>query len=129
MKTCSGCKVEKSLESFYKNKNMRDGYQSQCKACANEASARSEKKNPEKYYKIRKKANHTFRDKLRAYKVERGCRDCGENHPAVLELHHTDPSVKDIHPSSASGLKLFLEEAEKCIVLCANCHRKVHYGV
>ena len=122
------CKTEKSLDSFYKNKNMRDGYQSQCKVCANEASARSEKKNPGKYHKIRKKAFDTVRRKMRAYKVERGCQDCGENHPAVLELHHPDPSVKDMHPSDASSFKTFLEEAKKCIVLCANCHRKVHYG-
>ena len=129
MKKCYTCDVDKPFEMFYKNSRRADGYQHQCKACANEASAESEKRKPEKYRKIRKKASHNLRVKMRDYKTERGCQHCGINHPAVLELHHTDPSVKDIHPSDSGSFKMFLQEAEKCIVLCANCHRKVHYGV
>ena len=49
----------------------------------------------------------------------------------VLELHHIDPTQKDFHMSQMnrqSWVKI-KEEASKCILLCANCHREVHAGV
>ena len=58
--------------------------------------------------------------------MKSGCVCCGENEVTCLELHHKDPSVKDIHPSNATGRKIFYQEAEKCVVVCANCHRKLH---
>jgi hypothetical protein len=128
MKTCKTCNVAKPLNDFYKQKSSIDGYQRYCKKCANNFSAKSESKNKAKYENIRSQVRNRFREELREYKISRGCARCGENHPAVLELHHTDPSVKDINPSAASGRKMFYEEAEKCIVLCANCHRIEHYG-
>lgn len=33
MKTCSKCKEEKLFDAFSKNKNRKDGYQSNCKSC------------------------------------------------------------------------------------------------
>ena len=32
-KVCTKCKVEKSLDNFYKFKNSKDGFQSRCKVC------------------------------------------------------------------------------------------------
>lgn len=83
-----------------------------------------------KAHRERKKA---FTDELKAAE---GCRDCGERDPVVLDFHHLNPAEK--HPSlskSNSGrgrayginrlswpdLRL---EVEKCVVLCANCHRR-----
>lgn len=128
MKTCIKCNTVKPLTDFYKQAVAADGYQRYCKKCANEFSATSESKNSTKYYNIRKKARYKFADEVREFKVSKGCAHCGEKHPAVLELHHLDPKIKDFNPSDARGRKLFYEEADKCIVLCANCHRKVHYG-
>ena len=129
MKTCLNCNTTKPLTDFYKQARSSDGFQRYCKKCANIFSAKSESKSVDKYYVIRKNAKRKFADEVRHFKVSKGCAHCGENHPAVLELHHLDPKVKDFNPSDASGRKLFYEEADKCIVLCANCHRKVHYGV
>ena len=128
MKTCINCNTTKPLTDFYKQAKSVDGYQRYCKKCANIFSAKSESKNLDKYNIIRKNAKRKFADEVKQFKVSRGCAHCGENHPAVLELHHLDPKIKDFHPSDATGRKLFYEEADKCIVLCANCHRKVHYG-
>lgn len=33
MKICSKCKIKKSLDNYYKNKNSYDGYLSYCKTC------------------------------------------------------------------------------------------------
>lgn len=68
--------------------------------------------------------------KLKEYKQGKSCEFCGENHPACLEFHHKDPSTKTLEVSKASrygwAWKQVLEEIAKCIILCANCHRKWH---
>jgi len=60
--------------------------------------------------------------KLQAYKTSRGCDLCGYNKcGAALDFHHRDPKEKEHRvwvPSS--------EEAEKCDLLCSNCHHEVH---
>lgn len=63
---------------------------------------------------------------IRAYKVFFGCQHCGINDYRVLDLHHL--RNKEIGVSIAAGkqcwsLARVVEELEKCIVLCANCHR------
>lgn len=63
-------------------------------------------------------------------KGQLACLRCGENHPAVLQFHHSDPTKKEIMISVAIrrgwSRKRILEEAKKCEVLCANCHAKHH---
>lgn len=61
------------------------------------------------------------------------CARCGEDHPACLEFHHDDPSAKETTINTALwrqhwGKERLLAEAAKCTVLCANCHRKHHWG-
>jgi hypothetical protein len=64
-------------------------------------------------------------------KVERGCADCGERHPACLEWHHLDPREKDGTVSrmmqNCVRWEAILAEVKKCVVLCSNCHRKRHW--
>lgn len=61
------------------------------------------------------------------------CQLCGfEEHPAALHFHHLDPSTKDFHISHAGftrSLERMRAEAEKCVLLCANCHALVEAGV
>lgn len=65
------------------------------------------------------------------FKATLACTQCGENHPATLDFHHTDPNEKDSNVfrliSSGYYTRAY-EEIKKCIVLCANCHRKHHYN-
>lgn len=61
-----------------------------------------------------------------------GCIACGESEIACLDFHHLDPSVKEGAPPSllkAGSFSRAVEEAAKCVVLCANCHRKLHAGI
>lgn len=48
---------------------------------------------------------------------------------SVLDFHHVDPADKafEISPSSTRSLDSLIEEARKCQILCANCHRIEHY--
>ena len=68
---------------------------------------------------------------IRAYKMQRGCRECGESHPACLEFHHLDRKLKEGAiagmVSGSSSKEKILKEIEKCIILCSNCHKKEHY--
>lgn len=58
------------------------------------------------------------------------CKRCGNTYPfCVYDFHHIDPSTKRFSISSAIASlarERLLEEALKCEVLCANCHRLRH---
>ena len=64
---------------------------------------------------------------VRDYKVTRGCVDCGERNPLVLDLDHRDPAQKVLAVSDlvnrGVGLETVAAELDKCDVRCANCHR------
>jgi hypothetical protein len=52
--------------------------------------------------------------------------------PAALEFHHPDPSTKDFSISadgSTRSWKRVKQEIEKCVLICANCHREIHAGI
>jgi len=58
------------------------------------------------------------------------CEKCGYDKCVdALEFHHLDSSQKDFG-ISASGITRSFEkmkiELDKCILLCANCHRELH---
>jgi predicted transcriptional regulator len=57
------------------------------------------------------------------------CEQCGFSHPAALEFHHLDRLQKDfaIGVRAYRSLDNLRKEAEKCQLLCANCHRIVEY--
>ena len=66
--------------------------------------------------------------KLKGMKCER----CNyDRNFAALEFHHHDPQKKDFQLDlrSLSNRKwdVVLKEAEKCLLLCSNCHAEVHY--
>lgn len=48
----------------------------------------------------------------------------------ALDLHHLDESSKQFgFGSGIRSCSQYLEEARKCILLCANCHRELHAGI
>ena len=62
-------------------------------------------------------------------KLKSVCR-CGECHPACLDFHHKDEHKKQYQISYMArdlcSIKRIKLEIAKCIILCANCHRKYH---
>jgi len=69
---------------------------------------------------------------LRDYKDTCECSECGEDHPACLDFHHIDPDTKykevTTMAHNANSIDKIKEEIAKCVVLCSNCHRKLHSG-
>jgi hypothetical protein len=66
------------------------------------------------------------------YKCTLACAHCGASHPAILDFHHTnrhDPDKQHVNTliKNKRYTAAYKEIKEKCIVLCANCHRIHHY--
>lgn len=83
-----------------------------------------------------RKEHHTEpTDDLRAWLHERkavrgGCSECNEDDVACLDFHHTtDEKTDTVARMVTDGRpkEVLKEELERCEVLCANCHRKIHF--
>jgi hypothetical protein len=77
--------------------------------------------------KVRKKE---YRKKWLEYKSAKSCTKCGISHPAVLDFHHVIRFEKQSIPQLINRrqyARAIREAEEKCIPLCANCHRMLHW--
>ena len=111
MKTCTKCKRTLPLSDFPLDKKGKGGCASQCRDCRN------------KYYKEHYECAKRIVDAHKTY-----CAKCGCNTPYVLTFHHIDHRTKLFEVSvSRRKLSAVLEELEKCICLCHNCHQTFHY--
>lgn len=61
------------------------------------------------------------------------CIICGyKRSVAALDLHHIDPKQKKFGIAGQGLTRSWVsvkKEADKCILLCANCHRELHAGI
>lgn len=113
-KICKKCGLKKSIEEFAKNGKSTRVY---CKSC----EAQRARENYEK-----------SQEYVRSLKTK--CSRCGyDKNPAALEWHHPDDNkeaniskIGRMHLSPKQLEKLH-KEIEKCILLCANCHREEHF--
>ena len=89
--------------------------------------------NNKETYKARAKSRREHNAKfVYEYKESLSCVICGESDSCCLDFHHLDPSLKDRDITRAAwngwSVDRLLEEINKCVVLCSNCHRKLHAG-
>lgn len=110
-----------------------------------EKSAKWNRENPERCKvnktksatKNRLKTNARQRENYRRCKAEAdeiksesGCVRCGIKDARCLDFHHLEPGTKSWTigrwQHSCTTPKAIRKEAEKCEVLCANCHRIHH---
>jgi hypothetical protein len=144
MKKCTKCGEQKNLNEFPVNgkskKTSLPIMRTQCKACVAERSRLWRVEHPgyaKAYMQEYIKTNYKQmvgrmkekKQEIAEWKRSRGCTVCGETEPWVLDMHHLDPSSKETNSATSATLKAFLKEADKCILLCSNCHRKVHAGI
>lgn len=114
-KICSKCGIEKPITEFHKNGFDRQGnqkYRGYCKTCANaRESARYQEKK-------------AFINSQRT-----PCAKCGDDRIYVLDFHHINETQKDftIGQLKKGSKEILQKEIDKCISLCANCHREFHY--
>lgn len=120
-KICKQCKIKKPISEYHHNGwyNKSTGkrvrlYKAECKLCA----------------------NHNIKSKRSAQMTEIVvnwmCARCGYDKCInALEFHHKDPTQKEFTIGSTwtmSQVRL-KSEIDKCVILCANCHRELHAGI
>lgn len=93
-----------------------DGYYRCCKCASESVQKRREK------------------IKLLAIKYKGGkCQCCGyDKCVEALEFHHIDPATKEFGIGENGYTRSWnktKQEIDKCILVCANCHREIHCGV
>lgn len=109
---CLCCKIHLNSKNGYSRKD-RDIWATLCKQCSRERD-------------FKKRLN--FKKKALEYK-ENYCQSCGYNKDiTALEFHHKNSTEKEINPAKLyyKPWEYAKKELDKCIVLCANCHREEH---
>ena len=114
-KIFSKCGKEKPITEYHKNGFNSQGkqkYRGYCKECAN-------KREMERYWEKRE-----FVDAQRTK-----CAKCGDTRSYVLDFHHKDPNTKEftIGRLKRGAESTLQKEIDKCVCLCANCHREFHH--
>ena len=117
LKRCSKCKKFLDESEFHKNKSKKDGLQPECKICR-------------KGNKNRKESNenlHTEKQKILNELKINGCSICGYNKTlGALDFHHVNPKDKKFYINSQCIFRTdFINELQKCILLCKNCHYEI----
>lgn len=133
IKTCSQCGKELPLDNFSWKDKKNGIKQSECKECHKKYDKKHYKNNKKYYIDKNKKRQEMLKRWLDEYKSNLKCKNCGEDYIYCLEFHHKDPNKKEIDISQTIrrgwSIKRIKKEIDKCIVLCANCHRKLHGGI
>ena len=80
-------------------------------------------------YKHLCNSRRTLKEKLVEYKGGK-CEICGyDKCITALEFHHIDPNKKEfgIGCNNVLSFEKCKKEVDKCMLVCANCHRELHY--
>lgn len=91
---------------------MFDESRHQCKDCRKAYRKRRRQEHPEWLYTLKTP-----------------CIICGESEPCCIDFHHINPDTKEFTISQhlGKGRDVLRKEISKCICVCANCHRKIHF--
>lgn len=133
MKKCTTCQTDKELTCFNKKHTTKDGLQNICRECNKSHSKQYYQNNIIKHRKVISERQNKIRtqntiivNQIRS----KGCSICGEKSICCLDFHHLDPSEKEYGVAQMLGTGYSLEkikkEIDKCILVCSNCHRKIH---
>lgn len=132
-KKCTKCGKVKPIEEFaFKNK-AKGIRRSQCKQCIREYDKNryAENRNncQEKLKENHKKQSDMLKQYVLQLKEKSSCAICGDSRWYVLDFHHVrdkEYTIADLIKRGCS-ISTLQKELDKCITLCANCHREVHY--
>lgn len=127
-KKCTRCKKIKLLVEFQKRALAKDGCASMCKPCKRAYDNAHYQAHPDRKKYIaqnRKAARQKAVAFIRQYLLSHPCVDCGETDITVLEFDHVRgkkrAAIATLKQSSQAAVE---KEIKKCVVRCANCHRK-----
>lgn len=150
-KWCGDCRAAKPYDDFAIARDRKDGRQSICRSCS---AARTRERLPRIRNRVRERyaTDEAFRDARKRFARESGrirsartaqllsdlraggCVACGELDESCLDFHHLDPKTKtwniaqDLKRHRSHRDEIVDEAKRLCVVLCANCHARVHAG-
>jgi hypothetical protein len=111
---CQKCKSDVKTENFYQRRG-KENSSPYCKPCTNEQTIERKRK---------------LKSQMIEYKGG-SCVRCGyDKYQGALEFHHLDPKEKDFNPSHLKKYSFddrIKSELDKCILVCSNCHREIHF--
>lgn len=119
-KTCRTCHRETQRRRVHENPAVAQYNRDHAKAWR--------KAHPDRAKSVRVNWLAKIKALLSAAKAN-GCNTCPEKDPSCLDFHHKDPSKKSFNIGMQVGsysIKRLQEELPKTVVLCSNCHRKLH---
>jgi predicted HNH restriction endonuclease len=91
----------------------------------------SELSDEQKFKIVRGSERDRVRRKLWAIRYKGGCcQKCGyDKCIGALDFHHIDPSTKEAGWTLMRKMSRenMVKELDKCILVCSNCHREIHY--
>ena len=134
-KECPHCKRDLPITSFTYKDKAHTKLSSWCRDCQKEKTLEIRSNNPEKYKKRDREKKAKLYIERRAFidKYKKsGCIICGESELVCLDFHHVNQEDKSFEIGNyfhIKPIKVVEEEIKKCVILCANCHRKVHAGL
>lgn len=126
---CNKCGQEK-VEDGFPFKNKASGKRATiCKECQRAYKLEHYYNNKEAHYERNKRTEQKISIFIDEYKRSHPCSVCGETSIECLDFHHLGNKEMEIAKLRKRGsIDRVKNEISKCIVLCANCHRKVHAG-
>jgi hypothetical protein len=132
MKTCSSCKETKDETAFPFRNTAKGIRQHNCKECYRGIRKRNYGKHRDATKQNVAERKQLIAAQFREYKLTQRCLCCSESAPECLDFHHLDPQEKDFNLSvgvgQGFGWPKILDELQKCVCVCSNCHRKIHAG-
>jgi phosphoenolpyruvate carboxylase len=133
MKYCGTCKNEKQLSEFNKNKGKKDGLNTICRECSKVKAKEFYNTHKEQHLKNVYKNRDRYKEQIDIYITSVksvGCKYCQEKMECCLDFHHLSDKEFSIGEKKYwYCLDRLIEEINKCVVICANCHRKLHAGI
>jgi hypothetical protein len=129
MKKCGKCHKLKDELEFNKKNSRLEKLQPYCRECEKIRKKEYYSNNISKFREYRDINTTRNRKFLQRYKRTLKCVNCGESDTRCLDFHHVKTKKFNIASLIASSysLQTLKIEIRKCIILCANCHRKLHY--
>jgi hypothetical protein len=129
-KICGICGIEKDESEFHRK--TQNKLHSMCKMCKKEYDKKWYKNNQRRRDLLNERGRERCKrnmEFIRNYKISKGCKICGYNKTYyALEFHHeTDDKKYTVSKMKTLSIKTVMKEIEKCIVICANCHREIHH--
>jgi len=112
MRYCSRCRTELIESNIVYRDKLHKRPRSECKDCFSKIQSEQQQKR-----------------KVKLIELKGGCCSiCGYNKcNGALEFHHLDETKKEFGLSKIMSWENTLLELDKCILVCSNCHRELHY--